>query len=483
MAPHAGLSGDFDTELDDADIAAPQPGTADLWTRLRAGYGIDPGADNAIENAAVEKELNWYRTNADYLYLATERASRYLHYVVAAAEQRNMPTELALLPIVESAYNPFAYSRSGAAGLWQFMPATGRLYGLKQNWWYDGRKDVVASTDAALDHLQYLYEHFNKDWLIALAAYNYGEGNIQRAIDANRRLGKPTDFWHLDIREETSSYVPKLLALAKIVKAPRRYGVKLCPVPDAAYFATIKIPGQIDLAEAASLAQVDIDEIYRLNPGLNHWATDPQGPQRLLLPVDTVARFTRQLSARPAKQRPNWAHYAVKKGDTLSGIARKFHLDVAALRSVNRLDNTVLRPGQGLLIPQGGSRQVADASRSSGQRAAPYSSRQVIHQVGSGETLQRISRRYGVTVADVARWNGLDPAAAVRPGRRLSIWTAPPHGSSQKVGYTVRSGDSLYAIATRFKVQVDDIARWNRVEPSSPLQPGQHLTLFVDARL
>ena len=478
---------------DNSDDEDNNPSYADenrtVWHAIRANYQL-----NQPDNPAIDQEVKWYRSNPSFLYRATERSSRYLHYVYSAIQQRNMPAELALLPLVESAYDPFAYSRSGAAGLWQFVPATGSNFGLKRNWWYDGRKDVVASTDAALTYLQYLHDQFNGDWLLAIAAYNFGEGSIQRAVEANRRRGKPTDFWSLELRQETRTYVPRLLALAKVVKAPHNYGVNLYAVPDRAYFATVETHGQLDLAKAASLARVDVDEVYRLNPGFNHWATDPSGPQRLLLPVDAVERFSEQLATLPAEERVKWTRYEVKKGDTLVGIARRFKLDVGTLATANRLTANTLKPGQSLLLPEGGpsaERQTATAGQT------PLGSRQVFHTVQSGENPRRIAQRYGVSVQDLMRWNGMGPNDVVKLGQKMSVWTTakvdnateqPPANAiiqdgSHKVGYTVRNGDSLHAIASRFNIQVEDIVRWNQVNPRALLQPGQRLTLFVDSNV
>jgi membrane-bound lytic murein transglycosylase D len=491
------LSAPDDDSDDQADTVAPYSADAKtVWPRIRNGYKLDWRQDNP----AIAKEVQWYRNNPTFLYHTTERSSRYLHYVVSATQQRNMPTELALLPIVESAYDPFAYSRSGAAGLWQFIPDTGQTFGLKQNWWYDGRKDVVASTDAALNYLQYLHDKFNGDWLLAIAAYNFGEGSIQRAVEANRKLGLPTDFWHLSLREETRIYIPRLLALAKIVNAPHNYGISLYAVPNEAYFAAVETHGQLDLNKAASLARVDVDEVYRLNPGFNHWATDPQGPQRLLLPVGAVDRFTQQLASLPQDQRIAWTRYEVKKGDTLVGVARRFNLDAATLGTANRLGSTALKPGQSLLIPTPGHtpEQLVNIAAPANVQT-PFGSKQLFHTVQAGENLLRLSQRYGVSIKDVQRWNGMAPDAPLKLGQRLSIWTdksdkaiaktaaATPATSTasaqttHKVGYTVRNGDSLQAIANKFNVQINDIVRWNQVNPRALLQPGQHLTLFVDA--
>jgi membrane-bound lytic murein transglycosylase D len=464
-----------------------------VWPGVRSGFQLDW----SMTNPAIETELKWFRNNPAYLYRSTERSNRYLHYVVSALQQRNMPTELALLPIVESAYDPFAYSRSGAAGMWQFLPGTGTVFGLKRTWWYDGRKDVVASTDAALTYLQHLHDMFGGDWLLAVAAYNYGEGSIQRAIDENRRRGQPTDFWSLKLRDETRTYVPRLLALAQIVNAPHNYGINLYAVPNQAYFAAVDTGGQLDLEKAAALADIDAREVYLLNPGLNHWATDPQGPQRLLLPVATVDRFKQQLATLSPAERGSLKRYDVAKGDTIASISRKFGVDAASIRSANQLNDGLLHPGQSLLIPRGGPRTVV-AAEQNGQVKVQNKpgATQILHTVAAGENLLRIAQRYGVTPQEVQRWNGIGSDNAIKLGQRLSIWSTAPIDKSvvkvektvtkttteRKVGYTVQNGDSLTAIANRFNVQIDDILRWNTVNSRALLQPGQRLTLYPGAK-
>lgn len=455
-----------------------------IWARVRSGYQLD----QAIEHPLIDDALAWYRKNPTFVYRSTERSSRYMHYVASAIQQRNMPTELALLPFIESAYDPFAYSRSGASGLWQFVPRTATSFGLTRNWWYDGRKDVVASTDAALTYLQYLHDKFDGDWLIAIAAYNFGEGSLQRAIDENKRQGRPTDFWHLNLRQETRTYVPRLLALAKIVNAPHRYGINLYAIPDRAYFAAVDTGGPLTLAKASDLAGVDVDELYRLNPGLNHSSIGSQGPQRLLLPIASVDRFTQQLAQLPADKRGNFKQYDVAKGDTLAGIGRKFGVDPATIRTVNRLNDGLLQPGQSLTIPINGGEvsAIAKTGPAPVNVQTPFGSTQVFHTVEAGDNLRRISQRYDVSIKDIQRWNGLGSDDPVKLGQKLNIWTdkeemkpaAKTVAAAKKV-YTVQNGDSLIAIADKFNVEIDDILRWNQVNPRALLQPGQRLTLFV----
>lgn len=465
-----------------------------LWQRLRNGYQLDKN----IQHSWVDKEVAWYRKNPTFIYRATERSSRYLHYVVSEVQQRNMPTEMALLPFIESAYDPFAYSRSGAGGMWQFVPQTATTFGLKRNWWYDGRKDVVASTDAALDYLQYLHDKFDNDWLLAIAAYNFGEGSIQRAMAANRSKGLPTDFWSLSLREETRTYVPRLLALAKIIGEPQRYGISLYSIPDRAYFAAAETKGQLDLAKASRLAKVDIDELLRLNPGLNHATISKETPQRILLPINAFDQFTRELAALPATERVQWQQYKVVKGDTLASLSRKFGTTPSALASANGLGDKLLKPGQELLIPQGpvtaqNEVEIAQAPVPVTTQT-PFGSTQIFHTVDAGDNLRRLSQQYGVSIKDIQRWNGLGADDPIKLGQKLNIWTdevgskpakivaadSPTKAvSPKKVGYTIQNGDSLTAIASKFNIEIDDILRWNQINPRALLQPGRRLTLFV----
>jgi membrane-bound lytic murein transglycosylase D len=458
-----------------------------IWQKIRTGFQLDQQLDDPL----IADAIAWYRKNPTFVYRSTERSSRYMHYVVSAIQQRNLPTELALLPFIESAYDPFAYSRSGAAGLWQFVPQTATNFGLARNWSYDGRKDVVASTDAALTYLQFLHDKFDGDWLLAVAAYNFGEGSIQRAVDENKRKGQPTDFWHLNLRQETRTYVPRLIALAKIIGAPHKYGINLYAIPDKAYFGAVDTGGPLTLAKASDLADVDIDELYRLNPGFNHSSIGAQGPQRLLLPIAAVDRFTQQLAQLPADKRGNFKSYDVAKGDTLAAIGRKFGVNPVAIRNANKLDNGLLRPGQSLLIPISGedpSSAIAKAGPAPVTTQTPFGSTQIFHTVEAGDNLRRLSQHYAVSIKDIQRWNGLSANDPVKLGQKLNIWTdkedvkgAQPKiaVASKKVGYTVQSGDSLIAIAGKFNVEIDDILRWNQVNPRALLQPGQRLTLFV----
>jgi membrane-bound lytic murein transglycosylase D len=471
--------------------AAPEETVDDVLDRLRAGYGLP-----RVEHDTVARQAEWFASNPRYLERVFERARPYLLHVASELEARGLPAELAFLPVIESAFDPFAYSHGRAAGLWQFIPATGSRFGLRQNWWYDGRRDVVESTRAALDYLEYLHGLFDGDWLLAVAAYNCGEGTVGRAVRANRESGKPTDFWSLRLPAETRQYVPRLLGLATALADPDP-ALSLPVIPNTMVFTTVELDGQIDLAVAAALAGIELGELQALNPGFNRWATDPEGPHQLQLPVETVDTFRVALEALPAAERVRWHRHQVRAGDTLGAIARQYHTTVNVLQSANNLPGTNIRVGSHLMVPTS-SRSLADYPFSADNRLANTQQRErsgrvrSVHTVKSGESLWAIARRHGVGVRELAAWNGMAPGDKLSVGRKLSVWqpaggasgvqrSASAHAAQvRRVNYTVRRGDSLYRIANHFRVSIDDITRWNNLDSKRHLQPGQRLVLHVD---
>jgi len=463
----------------------------DLWDRIRADFRL-PVSDRR----SVRQELGYFAARGAYMERVAERARPYLYHIVERIEARSLPMELALLPVVESAFRPFAYSHGRAAGIWQFVPATARHYGLAQNWWYDGRRDVLAATDAALDYLEHLSGLFDGNWLLAVAAYNAGEGRVLRAIKRNRAAGRATDFWSLDLPRETRSYVPRLLALRDLVAAPGVHGVSLPPIANEPQTVTVELDHQIDLALAAELAGISVEQLYRLNPGYNRWATAPDGPHRLLLPRERAGAFRTAVAARPQEDWMRWERHRVAQGESLTGIARRYHVTVDALQDANNLDGHLIRAGSHLLVPVA-SRPSGEYSLSAGQRRITQQSREregrerLTHVVESGESFWSIARRYGVGVRQLAGWNNMAPADTLRVGQRLAVWAdgggtatgtarAAPGSRMQSVRYTVRKGDSLYRIARRFNVSVADLRRWNGLREGGYLQPGQTLRLRVD---
>ncbi len=471
----------------------------DLWSRIRDGFKL-----SAHQHPRVEKDLKWFMRHQSYLDRMAERATPYLHLIVEEIERRGIPTELALLPVVESAYQPFAYSHGRAAGLWQFVPGTGRRYGLKQTWWYDGRRDVLAATNAALDYLQYLHRYFDGDWLHALAAYNSGEGTVKRAIRRNQRRGKPTDYWSLDLPKETEGYVPKLLAISTLAANPPAHGVILNTIPDAPYLASVDVGSQIDLDLAAELAGITLQQIYRYNPGFNRWATDPKGPHKLLVPLDKVEQFQNALNEYPVKERISWKRHKVKSGEVLGLIAEKYRTSLALIRKVNRIRGNNIRAGQTIIIPVA-RQNLARYQLSSSQRLKQIkntrrSGHRVEYHVQEGDTLWSIARKYNVGVKQLARWNGMAPRDPLRPGVKLVIWAKEAQqkvsalnpadfvhpfeqNTRRRIGYTVRSGDSLARISGKFRVSISNLKRWNKkLQNKKYLRPGERLTLYVDVK-
>jgi len=473
---------------DDLVVVQPVPLDLDLWQMTVANFQL-----SHIQHPRIQTHYKWFSKHPEYMHRVTTRASRYYHYVLHTTLAQSLPAEIALLPIIESGFDPFAYSPGRAAGAWQFIPNTGRVFGLKQNWWYDGRRDIVASTQAAHKYLTQLHKMFDGDWLLAIASYNGGQGTVLKAIKRNKKAGKPTDFWSLDLPKETMNYVPKLLAVAKVVA--QTAGTKtLFSVKDEAYFEAIDVGSQIDLAQAADMAEITTDEMYRLNPGFNQWATDPQGPHQLLIPVAHVQRFNTALENQPANQRVAWERYKIQPGDSLLKLAHRYHVSVDLLRTINNIDGNMIRAGKTLMIPIA-SQEAAAYTLSAAQRvinrqkqiAQTQASNRVSYIVKSGDSLWKIAKQYKVTVSQVARWNKIGTKSVLQIGDKINVW---PRATAQKLGtvqrnvikklsYKVRSGDNLSAIAYRFSVTVKDIQKWNQALKKY-LQPGQKLTLYVN---
>jgi len=480
-------------EQENTDLAKTQP--TDVWQRIRQNLVLT----RDLSRKSTQERIAWYARNQDYLDRVVERAQPYIHYILDEIDKRNMPVDLALLPIVESAYHPFAYSPSRASGIWQFIPSTGRLYGLKQNWWYDGRRDIIAATDAALNYLQKLNREFNGDWLLALAAYNSGERRVGRAITGNKKAGKATDFWSLKLPRETRGYVPSLIAVAEIIANPKKYNISLKSIPNKPYFAQTSTGNQIDLATAAGLANLTMDEIYTLNPAFNSWATDPNGPHRLLIPLDKVELFRHNLNQLPDDQRIKWQQHKIKNGETLGGIASRYDTDVSTLKQVNHLKGHTIRAGRSLLIPVASKSSKyytlsLDSRRFKGLKRSEGGER-YIYTVKRGDTLWDIGRHYGISVKQLATWNGISSRSILRPGKKLTVWAKQPQktnqeivavaahpvssGDQQHTSYTVKEGDSLWLISKRYGVSIRQLQKWNSLKKRSILRPGQNLDIYV----
>jgi membrane-bound lytic murein transglycosylase D len=320
----------------------------DLWQRMRNGFAM-PDLDSPL----VADRQAWYLNRPDLLKRVFERSRRYLHHIVGELEKRGMPTELALLPIVESSFNPLAYSSARALGMWQFIPSTGKNYKLQQNWWFDQRRDIVASTSAALDYLQYIYE-MHGDWHLALASYNWGEGAVGRAIAKNQAKGLPADYLHLKMPAETSYYVPKLQAIKNIIAQPQLFGISLDPIPNRPYFGTVERSEKMDIAIAARLAEIPVEEFIALNPAYSRPVMPNVANSPLVLPAEKVQTFLDNLQSHEAQDKPlsAWLTHTLKKGEKLDSVASRFGLSTARLKQLNGINaRTKVVPGFALLVP------------------------------------------------------------------------------------------------------------------------------------
>jgi len=489
------------TEKPLQDIAPPDPldsnsvvnvVVGDLFDRIRSGFQLED-----VDQKAIDRELNWFANNPEYIERVFGRAELYMHYIVTEIERRGMPRELALLPVIESAFEPYAYSKARASGLWQFIPGTGSKYGLKQNWWYDGRRDVVESTRAALDYLQALHDEFGGDWLLAIAGYNCGEGNVAKAIGRNQRAGKPTDFWHLQLPRETRAYVPKLLAMSRLVGNPAEYGLEFSRIPDQAYFTSVATGGQIDLQVVAEIAGITKDEIYELNPAFHRWATDPTGPYSLLLPLEVADGVEATLLSLSPEERMRVERYTVKPSDTVAAIAARYSTTASVLRELNGMDTTdKLAIGTELRVPASNIQMPEKAARAAqlvDRRGVPSrrGARPVIHVVRRGDTLSAIARRMGTDMKTLASLNNMGVNDTIRAGQKLVVspqaaaknkqTVTSSSGDGRRVTYTVRRGDTLYGIARLLQVSLGELLGWNGMSKGSIIKPGQKLVAFVSS--
>ena len=469
------------------------PPVVDLWQLTVNAYKLPAVEQTEAISKRIDVYDSRYRRQIEYMQKVTNRSSRYYHYVLNEVLAAGLPGELALLPIVESGFDTFAYSHGRAAGAWQFIPSTGRMFGLKQTWWYDGRRDVVASTTAAIKYLKQLNKMFDGDWHLAIAAYNGGPGTVSKAIKANKKRGKATDYWSLSLPKETMHYVPKLLGLSQVVKDHAGTD-KLTSVVDQPYFELVDIGSQIDLALAAELADISVEELYRLNPGFNQFATDPEGPHQLLIPIASADDFRQKLADLPANKRIKWQRYIIQPGDSLLLLSKRHNISVEFIRSLNNLAGNVIVAGKPLMIPTA-SKNAEVYSLSAAQRVIKHQQQQsqrnasnrIEHKVASGESLWLIANKYKVSVKQIVAWNKIGTSTPLQIGQKLNVWprvasTKLTDGSRQvvkKLTYKVRNGDNLSKIAYRFNVTVKDIQRWND-DLKKYLQPGQKLTLYVD---
>ena len=459
----------------------------DIWSRLISQYQFAQCQDNP----EAANWTQWFGEREEYMERVLGRARPWISDIANELERRGMPGELALLPIVESAYDPFAYSHGRASGTWQFLEPTARWLGLEINDWYDGRRDVYASTRAALDYLQQLSDRFDGDWDLALAAYNGGQGRVGRAIEANSRNGRPTDWRSLRLPRETRAYIPKLHGLACLFAEPEQHPFQVPSWNDEALIAHVELPGPIDVVELSYRSDLEITELVALNPGLNGHLTSPTGPHHLIVPNDRADRIREVLPTLSPGLVERHQRITVQSGDTLSGLAQRHGTSVRALRATNQLNGDLLRIGQTLQLPGQAEPNMNPALADRYQELAHLQQRllptqRFQHRVRPGESLWTIARRYGVSIADLRRWNRLGENNLIRPGQQLLVNleasvamtpSVPAATIATPQQHTVRQGESLWLIARRYNVSMQSLMASNGLNGDSVLQPGQRLTL------
>ena len=452
-------------------IVAPED---TVWETIRQGFGLADLPENV-----VNRELARYTRHLHYTQRMAFRSRMYLYYIVSETQRRGMPTEIALLPFVESAFQPEALSKSSAAGLWQFIPSTGDIFDLRQTSWRDDRMDILESTRAALDYLQSLYDQFG-DWHLALAAYNCGQGTLRRAISNNERLGRPIDFMSLRLPEETRRYVPKLLAIKALVKDPSKFDLELPQIANEPYFVRINKNRDLDVETAAQLAETDLAEFKLLNPSFNRPVIVAAHQRPILIPADKADVFVANLLNWQATGKPlsNWGTYTLKKGDTITSVAKRFGMTADALRAANKIPNgRRVQIGSTLLVKKSGSEDISEQQAQSKMELVPLpSKRRITYRVRQGDTLGKIAQRFKVRTADIRRLNHLKNNT-IRVGQRLRLEVQDVRRRKITARtYTVRAGDTLYSIAQKFHVSVSHLKDTNQLD-GLQLKPGQRLRI------
>lgn len=478
-----------------------------IWDELRREFVL-PHFERYPQ---VQEQIAWFMNHQDFLLNSANRAAPYLYFILQQVRKRHLPAELVLLPMIESGYNPFAYSTAGAAGLWQMMPGTASGFGVKQDWWYDGRRDVVASTRAALDYVSYLWSFFDGNWTLAIAAYDTGEGNVLSAIRKNVRDGRSTDFWSLPVAQETQIYLPRLLALATIISHPEMYPVPFPYVRNAPYLAQIDIGRQIDLTQAATLAGLNLKTLKQLNPGYNRMATDPNGPYKLVLPIEHVQQFTENLAHSPLNQPVNWTRYKVRSGDTWVAVAKKFNTSVDQLRKANPKLASNLKAGKLVMIPRSSivfakssvtSKSSLFLTPETKTNSAPKKNifkevarifdrfkgkyklqpGDTLYMVRSGDNIEKIAKRFHMEGQVILSINKIKNKM-ITEGQQLIIPTHLNDSHSQNYSltqgdtiYRVEQGDTLEKIALQFNTSPSEIRIANLLMDNT-IQAGDRLVI------
>lgn len=492
-----------------------------LWDHIRKDLHMPSYANRRL----VQQQIRFYQNHQQYLNHVIAESAPYIYFIYQKTKEHNLPAELALIPVIESDYNPYAKSNVGALGLWQMMPGTAQGFGLKKDFWYDGRKDVVASTSAALQYFTYLHSYFSNNWLLAVAAYDSGEGKVASAIHVNRSRGMPTDFWNLPLPNETRNYVPSLLAVADIVRSPAKYGIKLAPIDNAPYVEQVNVGSPIALSKAANLAEVPLSTMKVLNPGVQHGTTDPHGPYTILLPKNKAQTFKMKFAALTHNEKILWQQHVVKSKDTIESIAARYRINVASLRQANDLRNNHLIANQTLFIPpETNTPKTTEATQTAQAILAANSETEIkpvieipkptenYYQVKKGDTLLRIASKQHIKIQHLLAWNNISSRHHhVKPGEKLLISdpkaNSTPVEANSTVGniannekvamsnitkkipdkekvvvlnisYKVKRGDNINKIADKFKIKTLTLRKLNNLASNDTvIHPGQILKI------
>ncbi|KTG16082.1 MULTISPECIES: LysM peptidoglycan-binding domain-containing protein [unclassified Guyparkeria] len=444
----------------DADGTRAEDHEHDLWRAVATRFTLP-----VPDNARIDAELRRYTRHPDYLRKVSERAEPYLYMIVEKLEAANLPLELTLLPIVESAYLPQALSSSSAAGIWQFIPSTGTYFGLERDAFYDGRRDIEASTEAAVTYFTQLRGIFDGDWPTAIAAYNGGQGTLLNAIRENERRGRPTDFWSLgQLRKETRDYPARFYALVKIFSNPEKYGFTPHPIENRPALAQVDLDRSVNLVKLADLTGMDHEALYRLNPGFGRSITGDK-PRQLLVPHETRGRFDVQTLTSAASAAEAWQRYTFVRGDSFYRVARRYGSSVDELLAINRRQSALARPGEVILVPAGRVDRAVAAGNAETYTVQP------------GDSLWAISRKHDIKLAELRRMNHYADNPVLRPGDKVVIGVKNETGPAGGSKYVVQPGDTLWQLARRFSMTVDQLTDLNQIGRNAPLKPGQELVI------
>jgi len=431
--------------------------------------------DHHIDEAAVKKQVDWLLKNPEYLTRVIEKSGPYIHYVYARIKESGLPIEITLLPIIESAYDPLAYSQSHASGLWQFIPSTAAYLGLERNIWFDARRDIVKSTEVAINYLSYLNHKFENDWSLTLASYNGGEGTVTKSIKKNLELGKDPNFWQLSLPLETENYVPKFYALAHVLKNKKEFNLEIPKIPNQPVFEIIALENQIEIETIVEVSGIDFKTFTKFNPGYRRSITPPDDISNILIPVESASKFNQFINSEDPENWLPFSEYEIKFGDTLSEIALDHDSSVDLIKTINYLNTDLLRVGQILKVPHNRGTPVI--------HKRSVTTQIISHEVLSGDTLSQIAKNYKTTIKDIMLQNKLR-SSKIFTGQSLEIQIRTntiAQSHIRKVFYKIREGDSLYLIAKRFSVSINDIRKWNAFARSKYIHPGETLILMVDS--